>query len=113
MSPNWRFSLNSIWRFPPGPNTFIVIGAFDTQDEAQNLYKYILSKFARVLLGALKATQRNNSITWAHVPLQNFTSSSDIDWSKSIPEIDQQLYRKYGLDDAEIEFIESHVKEMS
>lgn len=46
------------------------------------------------------------------VPLQDFTSNSDIDWSKSIPEIDRQLYRKYGLDEKEISFIESHVKEM-
>ncbi len=37
----------------------------------------------------------------------------DINWSLSIAEIDQQLYRKYGLDEKEIAFIESHVKEMS
>ena len=42
-----------------------------------------------------------------------FTSSSDIDWSKPIPEIDQQIYKKYGLSDEEIEFIETHVKEMN
>ncbi len=40
-------------------------------------------------------------------PLQDFTSSSDVDWSKSIHEIDLQLYHKYGLDDAEIDFIET------
>ena len=50
---------------------------------------------------------------WKYVPLQDFTSASDIDWAKSIPEIDRQLYAKYGLDAAEIEFIETHVKEMS
>jgi type II restriction enzyme len=55
----------------------------------------------------------NNKDVWAYVPIQNFTSSSDIDWSKSIAEIDQQLYRKYGLSDEEIEFIETHVKEMN
>ena len=47
------------------------------------------------------------------IPNQDFTSASDIDWSKSIPEIDRQLYAKYGLDADEIEFIETHVKEMS
>ena len=46
------------------------------------------------------------------VPLQNFTNSSDIDWSKSIEEIDQQLYKKYGLDDKEIGFIEKMIKPM-
>ena len=44
--------------------------------------------------------------------MQDFTSSSDIDWSQSVAEIDAQLYKKYGLDDSEIAFIESHVKEM-
>ena len=39
------------------------------------------------------------------VPLQDFTSKSDIDWSKSIPEIDQQLYAKYSLSEDEISFI--------
>ncbi len=39
-------------------------------------------------------------------------STPDIDWSKSIPEIDQQLYAKYNLDDHEIAFIESKVKPM-
>ena len=50
--------------------------------------------------------------TWKYVPLQDFTSTSDIDWSKSIPEIDQQLYKKYDLTPDEIKFIETHVKEM-
>lgn len=44
--------------------------------------------------------------------MQDFTSDSDIDWTKSIPEIDQQLYKKYGLDQNEINFIESKVKAM-
>lgn len=44
--------------------------------------------------------------------MQDFTPASDIDWSQSIPDIDRQLYVKYGLDESEIAFIESHVKEM-
>jgi len=47
------------------------------------------------------------------VPTLNFTPSSDIDWSKSIAEIDQQLYAKYGLTEEEIGFIESMIKPMS
>lgn len=64
------------------------------------------------MLGTLKVTQDNNKGTWKNVPLQDFTERSDIDWSKSIPEIDQQLYKKYGLSSEEIGFIETHVKEM-
>ena len=92
--------------------TFIGIGAFDTLNEAEAAFKYIKGKFSRTLLGVLKITQDNNPEKWRYVPLQDFTSSSDIDWSQSIADIDQQLYRKYGLDEKEIEFIETHVKEM-
>ncbi len=93
--------------------SFIGIGAFDTQDEADALLKYLKSKFCRSMLSVLKVTQMNNKDVWKYVPLQDFTPASDIDWSKSIPEIDQQLYAKYGLTQEEIDFIESHVKEMT
>jgi hypothetical protein len=93
--------------------TFIGIGAFNTKFEAESLMKYIKSKFARCLLDVLKVTQDNDRGVWRLIPMQNFSASSDIDWSKSIHEIDLQLYRKYGLDDKEIEFIETHVKEMA
>jgi len=94
-------------------DTFLSIGRFKTEEEAEACLKYIKSKFARALLGILKVTQHNPPATWKYVPLQDFTASSDIDWSKSVAEIDRQLYKKYGLDQAEIDFIESHVKEMN
>ncbi|WOC31946.1 Eco57I restriction-modification methylase domain-containing protein [Caproicibacterium argilliputei] len=93
--------------------SFIGIGAFNTEAEANACLKYVKSKFARAMLGLLKITQDNPPEKWKYVPLQDFTSTSDIDWSKSIHEIDLQLYRKYGLDEKEIAFIESHVKEMA
>lgn len=64
------------------------------------------------MLGILKITQDNNRATWAEVPMQDFTSNSDIDWNKSIPEIDQQLYKKYNLSNDEINFIETKVQAM-
>lgn len=93
--------------------TFIGIGAFDNHYIADNCLKYIKCKFSRTMLGILKITQDNNPEKWKYVPLQDFTENSDIDWTKSIPEIDQQLYKKYGLDKDEIEFIETHVKAMT
>lgn len=93
-------------------DTFISIGPFDKKNIAENALKYIKSKFARTMLGVKKITQHNPRATWAKVPMQNFTPESDIDWSKSIFEIDQQLYRKYGLSENEINFIESKVQEM-
>ncbi|MDO4774814.1 MAG: Eco57I restriction-modification methylase domain-containing protein [Aerococcaceae bacterium] len=92
--------------------TFISIGAFETRPEAENAMKYIKTKFARALLGILKITQDNPPEKWKYVPLQDFTTNSDIDWTQSIAEIDQQLYRKYKLSPEEIAFIEEKVKAM-
>lgn len=92
--------------------SFISIGSFDSEQEASNLSKYIKTKFCRAMLYTLKATQMNNKDVWENIPLQNFKNTSDIDWSKPISVIDQQLYKKYGLDDAEIAFIEEKVLPM-
>lgn len=64
------------------------------------------------MLGVLKITQDNTSAKWKYVPLQDFTNKSDIDWSQSIQDIDRQLYKKYGLTQEEVDFIEKNVKEM-
>jgi type II restriction enzyme len=93
--------------------TFNAFGCFNEEQPTLNIEKYIKSKFARSMLGVLKITQHLSAPKWKYVPLQDFTGASDIDWSRSIPEIDQQLYKKYSLSDEEIEFIETHVKEMA
>lgn len=93
-------------------DTFLSIGKFASAQEASACLKYVKSKFARCMLGTLKATQHNPKDTWANVPMQDFTEHSDIDWSKSVAEIDAQLYAKYGLSDEEIAFIESMIKPM-
>ena len=93
-------------------DTFLSIGKFANAEEASACLNYVKSKFARCMLGTLKATQHNPKDTWANVPMQDFTVDSDIDWSKSIPEIDAQLYAKYNLSEKEIAFIESMIKSM-
>lgn len=92
--------------------TFISIGKLDSIFEAKALLQYIKTKFLRCMLGVLKVTQDNKKAVWEYVPLQDFTENSDIDWNKSIPEIDRQLYKKYNLTDEEIAFIESKIKPM-
>jgi type II restriction enzyme len=92
--------------------TFIGIGSFDTEYEGTACLKYVKSRFARTTLGILKITQDNDREAWRKVPLQDFTPQSDIDWTQSIPDIDRQLYAKYGLDEREIAFIEEKVKAM-
>lgn len=92
--------------------TFLSIGTFETRNEAENTLKYVKTKFARTLLGVLKVTQINPPETWKYVPLQDFTEDSDINWNTTVHEIDLQLYKKYGLDKEEIDFIETHVRAM-
>ena len=93
--------------------TFMSIGKCSNEAEANAIVKYIKTKFARAMLGVLKITQDCPAPKWKYVPLQDFTAHSDIDWSKSVAEIDRQLYRKYDLSAEEINFIETHVKEMA
>ena len=87
--------------------TFLSFGCFDTADEANNLIKYLKTKFARIMLGTKKVTQGNKNIkVWTNVPLQDFSVTSEINWDVSIEEIDIQLYKKYNLSDEEIDYIE-------
>ncbi|MBQ9266951.1 MAG: Eco57I restriction-modification methylase domain-containing protein [Clostridia bacterium] len=93
-------------------DTFISIGIFNSLYEAKSLQKYLKTKFLRTLLGIKKVTQDNPKGVWSLIPILDFTENSHINWSKSVKEIDKQLYKKYKLSKEEIEFIETHVKEM-
>jgi hypothetical protein len=93
-------------------STFISIGSFDTEIEAANALKYLKTKLLRCLLSVLKITQDNPPLKWSLIPIQDFTNESDIDYSKSISDIDQQLYKKYKLSPEEIVFIEENVQPM-
>lgn len=94
------------------PQSFISIGSFSTEFEAQALLNFIKTKFARCMLGILKVTQDNKKAVWKYVPVQDFSCNSDIDWNQSIHDIDLQLYDKYGLTASEIDFIETKILEM-
>ena len=93
-------------------DTFISIGLFQTNVEANAMLKYLKTKFLRTMLSVKKVTQDNPKSVWQYIPIQNFTNKSDIDWSKSISEIDKQLYKKYRLSNEEIQFIEKKIKSM-
>ncbi|MFR0621734.1 Eco57I restriction-modification methylase domain-containing protein [Limosilactobacillus mucosae] len=94
--------------------TYLVIGANESLSlvEAKNITRYLKTKFCRFLISLAKANQNGTRQTYRFVPNQDFTKHSDIDWTKLIPEIDQQLYKKYGLSDEEIKFIETKVQAM-
>jgi hypothetical protein len=93
-------------------DSLIPIGCFTTEFEAVALSNYIKTKFFRYMIGLLKVSQNVLQNVYQFVPLQDFTSASDIDWNQSVADIDQQLYAKYGLSDEEVAFIEGMIKEM-
>lgn len=94
--------------------SYLVIGADLKLDltKSENLRKYLTTKFTRFQHSLAKASQDATSKTYQFVPLQNFTTASDIDWSQSVADIDRQLYAKYGLSEKEVAFIEGMIKGM-
>lgn len=100
-----------------GPNevctfSYFIAGHTLDKNKAVNLEKYLQTRFLRFLLFITTASINTSKKNYEFVPLQDFTSSSDIDWSQSISNIDQQLYKKYNLSDEEIAYIESTIKPM-
>lgn len=92
--------------------SYFIVGSFDKKEEAQNLLAYLKTQFARFLLFQSVSSINLSKDKFRFVPIQDFTDKSDIDWSKSVAEIDQQLYAKYNLDETEKAFIESMIKPM-
>lgn len=79
--------------------TYVCIGANPhrpyTTQECEHIRKYLLTRFLRYLVSIKKNTQHGPRSAFTFVPQEDFTTQSDIDWSKSIAEIDEQLYAKY------------------
>jgi len=92
--------------------TYLVISPFETKDEACNALKYMKTKFFRSLVLIAKNSQHATSKTYRFVPIQNFKIESDINWNADIKEIDLQLYKKYKLNDDEINFINENIKDI-
>jgi superfamily II DNA or RNA helicase len=78
--------------------------------DVDNFMKYTQTRFFAYMV----LNEPNRSFSFGFViPLLDFTTNSDVDWSKSISEIDQQLYKKYNLSKEEIAFIEEKVQPMN
>lgn len=77
--------------------------------DVENFIKYTQTRFFAYMV----LNEPNRSFSFGFViPLLDFTANSDIVWTKSISEIDKQLYKKYGLSKEEIAFIEDNVQPM-
>ncbi len=93
-------------------DSLIPIGKFDNLFEAKSLQKYLKTKFSRYMISLVKSSQNTTQIVYRFVPMQDFTQNSDIDWTKSIVEIDEQLFDKYNLSTEERQHIKKSIKDM-
>ena len=81
--------------------TFLMVGPFRSKEEMENVSLYMQTKFFRILVGIRKNKNMTHK-TYSYVPLQDFSQV----WT------DEMLYKKYGLNDTEIAFIESMIRPM-
>lgn len=82
--------------------TYLLLGTFDTKNEALNFYNYIKTRFVRCLISMITATQQLSRANFRFVPIQDFTQ----------PWTDAELYAKYNLTTDEIDYIERTTKAM-
>ena len=83
--------------------TFLVASTFDNEVKAQRFAGYLRTKFVRFLIHQRKVSQHTTSDTYLFVP----DIPMDRDWT------DDALYKRYGLSEADITFIESQIKPMA
>lgn len=86
-----------------------LVAILASETEARNFEKYAGTKFFRALVKASKVSQSAPRRVYHFVPLVELGDESEIDWTASMEEIDQRLYQEYGLDEAEIKYIEEAI----
>lgn len=82
--------------------TYLVLGVFNSEDEAKRLCGYVKTKLFRFLLLQALSSIHITKESFCFVPIQDFTE----EWT------DEKLYAKYRLTDDEIAFIESMIRPM-
>lgn len=82
--------------------TYLVVDLFDNKEKAENLTKYIKTRFFRFLVSLKKNTQDNPKNVFSFVPDLDMSS----EWT------DKKLFKRYDITEKEQDFIKSIVKEM-
>lgn len=80
--------------------SYVTLGVFNTKNEALNFNSYIKCKFPRFLLRQAISSVNINREVFKFVPRLDFTKK----WE------DKTLYKKYGLTEEEIEYVETFIK---
>ena len=93
-------------------DSYIVLGCFEQKSEADALYAYLSTSFARYLLLQAVSSINITRERFVFIPLQDFSANSDLDWTLPVAQIDQQLFAKYGLTPEECEEITSTISPM-
>ena len=91
---------------PPGTictETYLVIGSFKRETEAQSLVGYMKTRFFRFLVSQFMYSHHITKDSYQFVPIQDFNE----------PWTDEKLNKNYGLTEEEIAFIESMIRPMS
>lgn len=114
-SPSEAWRIRSIGILEPSEVctlTYLVASSFDTLEEAEQCVKYLRTKFVRALVRANTTTSTLTDSSFKFVPAIETYSDIDIDWSKSIAEIDEQLYKIFKLSKEDIDWIEKNIASM-
>jgi site-specific DNA-methyltransferase (adenine-specific) len=82
--------------------TYLVLGPFSDKSTAENVVSYTQTKFFHLLVSLIKITQNAMKKVYSLVPILDFLE----------PWTDEKLYKKYGLTNEEIDFIESMIRPM-
>ncbi|HII3871811.1 TPA: Eco57I restriction-modification methylase domain-containing protein [Enterococcus faecium] len=90
-------------------DSYLVLFSADTETEAINYLKYLRTRFYRFLLLQAVTSIHLSKDKFMFIPVQDFTSGSDINWNVGIEEVDMQLFKKYSFDASEILFIDQTI----
>lgn len=83
--------------------TYLVVGAYGSRKHAENLVAYMKTRLFRFLVSQFMYSHHITKDAYAFVPILDMNN----EWT------DEKLYKRYGLTEEEIAFIESKIRPMT
>ncbi len=84
-------------------HSYFMVGPFDDKATANNVMTYLQTAFVRFLILMSLSGIGLSKLVFNFVPTQDFSK----------PWTDEELYRKYGITDEQVQFIQSMIKPMA